>query len=196
MANTALLLIGFQNDYFSKQGLLNSLVSESSHITGVLENTFKLIETHSDKFKEIISTPICFTDDYNELTNPVGILSAIKEVGAFKKGTFGAQEIAQIKTLSHIITSIPGKRGLNAFSNTKLENYLRKSNIDHIVLSGTVTSICIDSTGRAAHEKGFRVSILSDCTSSRTPFEQQFYCENVFPLYANVVDSQEVISIL
>ncbi|WP_372859670.1 cysteine hydrolase [Pseudoalteromonas sp.] len=196
MSNAALLLIGFQNDYFSKKGILNSLISESSHITGVLENTFKLIETHSDKFKTIISTPICFTDDYSELTNPVGILNAIKEAGAFKKGTFGAEEIAQIKELDNIITTIPGKRGLNAFSNTKLETYLRELNIDHIVLSGTVTSICIDSTGRAAHEKGFNVTVLTDCTSSRTPFEQQFYCENVFPLYANVVDSHEVISLL
>ncbi|WP_213609461.1 cysteine hydrolase [Pseudoalteromonas sp.] len=193
MANSALLLIGFQNDYFSKQGILNPLINESSHITGVLDNTFKLIESHGDKFKAIISTPICFTNDYSELINPVGILSAIKEAGAFKEGTFGAQEIDQIKALSHIITTIPGKRGLNAFSNTKLENFLRKLNIDHIVLSGTVTSICIDSTGRSAHEKGFNVTVLTDCTSSRTPFEQQFYCENVFPLYANVIDSHDVI---
>ena len=57
--------------------------------------------------------------------------------------------------------------------------------IEHVVLAGAVTSICIDSTGRAAHERNYSVTILTDGTASRTPFEQSFYCENVFPLYAN-----------
>jgi nicotinamidase-related amidase len=61
------------------------------------------------------------------------------------------------------------------------------------VLAGTVTSICIDSAGRAAHERGYRVSILSDCTSSRSNFEQDFYCEQIFPLYANVVSSNDLL---
>jgi nicotinamidase-related amidase len=51
-----------------------------------------------------------------------------------------------------------------------------------------VTSICVDSTGRAAYDRGYKVSVLSDCTSGRTTFEQDFYCENVFPLYAEVID--------
>jgi len=61
--------------------------------------------------------------------------------------------------------------------------------VSEIVLAGTVTSICIDSTARSAVDLGFDVTILSDCTSSRTPFEQTFYCEEVFPLYARVISS-------
>jgi nicotinamidase-related amidase len=55
-----------------------------------------------------------------------------------------------------------------------------------------VTSLCIDSTGRAAYERGYQVSILADCCSARTPFEQEFFCENVFPLYANVINGSDV----
>ncbi len=55
-----------------------------------------------------------------------------------------------------------------------------------------MTSICIDSTGRAAHERGYRVSVLKDCTAGRTDFEQDFYCDKVFPLYAQVIDSEEL----
>ena len=62
-----------------------------------------------------------------------------------------------------------------------------------MVVCGAVTSICIDSTGRAAHERGYRVTILSDCTASRTPYEQEFYCENIFPLYANVLTAAEFL---
>ena len=57
-------------------------------------------------------------------------------------------------------------------------------------MAGVVCSICIDSTGRSAFERGYKVTMLSNCISGRTVFEQKFYCENIFPLYANVIDSQ------
>jgi hypothetical protein len=37
------------------------------------------------------------------------------------------------------------------------------------------------------------VSILKDCTAGRTSFEQNFYCENIFPLYAAVIDSEALL---
>ncbi|MGB1907571.1 MAG: cysteine hydrolase family protein, partial [Spongiibacter sp.] len=111
----------------------------------------------------------------------------IKEVGAFKAGATGSQTIPQLKKYETIIKEIPGKRGLNAFSNTDLEATLRSNGIEELVLAGAVTSVCIDSTGRHAADRGFNVSILSDCTSGRTTFEQEFYCDTIFPLYAKVI---------
>ncbi len=188
MEETALLLIGFQNDYFAKDGILHSVVEESSRVTGVIENTLNLLKNDGDKFGVVVSTPILFTPEYTELEEPVGILKTIKEVGAFKAGTRGAETIDAFQPYAGLIQEVPGKRGLNAFSNTDLEKLLRDRGINHVVLAGTVTSICIDSTGRHAAELGFKVSVLSDCTSGRTNFEQEFYCENVFPLYASVMD--------
>jgi nicotinamidase-related amidase len=91
---------------------------------------------------------------------------------------------------------VPGKRGLNAFTGTSLHELLQKHQITQIVLAGAVTSVCIDSTGRAAHEKGYRVSVLADCTCARTQFEQEFYLENVFPLYANVISAESFLESL
>ena len=70
---------------------------------------------------------------------------------------------------------------------------LKRVGIEEVVVCGAVTSICIDSTGRAAHERGYRVTILSDCTASRTPYEQEFYCENIFPLYSKVLTAAEFL---
>jgi nicotinamidase-related amidase len=88
---------------------------------------------------------------------------------------------------------VPGKRGLNAFARTELEDVLKQYDIEHVVPAGVVTSICIDSTGRAAHERGFSVHVLRDVTCGRTDMEQDFYCENIFPLYANVLDHHALI---
>ena len=194
LSKTALLLIGFQNDYFSPDGILYQVVEESSRVTGVVNNTLALLDKYIDKFALVLSTPIHFTQDYSELKNPIGILKVIAEVGAFKADSYGAQGIKVFDKYGKRIMQIPGKRGLNAFTHTELANVLNKNGITNIVLAGTVTSICIDSTARSAVELGFNVTVLNDCTSSRTPFEQSVYCEEVFPLYAKVCSHTELVN--
>ncbi len=191
---SALLLIGFQNDYFAADGILHRVIEESSKVTGVMANTLSLLEQAGHDFRLVISTPIIFTPDYSELEEPVGILRTIKDVGAFKAGTRGAMVVDEFAPYAELITELPGKRGLNAFSNTQLETLLRDNDINHLVLAGTVTSICIDSTARHAADLGFNVTVLSNCTSGRTNFEQDFYCENVFPLYAQVMGSEQLLA--
>jgi nicotinamidase-related amidase len=186
--HTALVLIGYQNDYFATDGVLYRVIEESSRVTGTLANTVGLLERLYPTPVLIVSTPIGFTPDYSELVEPVGILKTIKEIGAFKAGTKGAETIAELLQFGERIIEVPGKRGLNAFSNTDLDNLFEKRDIKHVVFAGVVTSICVDSTGRSAYERGYKVSILSDCTAGRTTFEQDFYCESVFPLYAEVID--------
>jgi nicotinamidase-related amidase len=187
MKKKALVLIGFQRDYFDKNGILHNVVEESLQTFNVLENTVNVVEyLKGSEDYLIISTPIVFSKDYFELKDPIGILSTIKDVGAFKSGEPGCETIDSIASFGDSILTIPGKQGLNAFVNTELEDILRKNNIEDVVLAGCVCSICIDSTGRSAAEKGFNVTMLSDCISSRTTFEHEFYMENVFPLYAEV----------
>ena len=191
--NTAILLIGFQNDYFASDGILHSVIEASATTVKTVENTTKLLHTLVDTDVLIISTPIFFTPDYEELVEPVGILKTIKDVGAFQKDAKGSATIPELKPFEHRILDIPGKRGLNAFINTNLNEILAQYHISNLVLAGAVTSVCIDSTGRSAYEQGYQVFVLNDCTSARTTFEQEFYFDNVFPLYAQPLSSSDLL---
>jgi hypothetical protein len=73
------------------------------------------------------------------------------------------------------ILSVPGKRGLNAFVGTHLEETLWVRGITDVVFCGSVASICIDSTGRYAAEHDFRVVVVGDCITGRTHVEHGFY---------------------
>ena len=192
MKKTALVLIGYQNDYFAPEGALVGALEDVEWRVKMLDNTVKLIEALSATDALIISTPIVFTQNYEELVEPTGILQTIVDVGAFKDGENGAETISELSNFGDRILEIPGKRGLNAFSNTDLDETLKERGITDVVIAGVVTSICIDSTGRAAHERGYRVSVVKDCTAGRTDFEQDFYCDKVFPLYAKVIESREL----
>jgi nicotinamidase-related amidase len=190
---TALILIGYQNDYFSPKGILHSVIEESSKVTNVIANTVHLLQNLVSSPTLIVTTPIFFTLNYEELIDPIGILKTIKEVNAFQMGTPGSETIAELHPFENRIMEVPGKRGFNAFINTNLDEVLKQRGITNVVIAGAVTSICIDSTGRSAHEKGYNVTILSDCTSARTVFEQEFYCSTVFPLYAQVMNNKELL---
>jgi nicotinamidase-related amidase len=190
---TALILIGFQRDYFDPEGILYSVVEESHRVSGTLANTINIIEAYKDSSMLMVNTPIVFSETYNELNNPIGILKTIREVQAFKSGTTGAETIDEITSFGDRILEVPGKRGFNAFSNTELDRILRERGIETVLIAGCVTSICVNATALQAFESGFDVMVLSDCTSGRTPIEQDFFCENVFPLFARVCASEDIL---
>ena len=189
---TAVIFIGYQNDYFASDGILRAVIEEADRNNQILNSTLALIKKLETTQATLIQTPIIFTSDYRELLKPVGILQTITEVGAFREGSSGAEVIPEFQAYGERIMTVVGKRGLNAFSNTQLDTILRGRGIQHVILAGAVTSICIDSTGRAAHERNYRVTVLSDCTASRTILEQNFYCDNIFPLYAEVIPSSHL----
>jgi len=192
--NTALILIGFQNDYFSKNGILRGVLENEKRTDDVLRRTASLIDSIKSTDVSIFSTPIIFSSDYSEILQSDGILSSIKEVNAFKEGATGSETVDEIKAFGDRIIEIPGKRGLNAFVQTDLDNALAKNEIKNVIFAGAVTSICIDSTARAAYEFGYRVFILDDCTAGRTDAEQDFFCGVVFPTYATISDSETIVN--
>lgn len=192
--STALILIGYQNDYFAKDGILRGVLENDERTTEVLNRTVSLVNSIKETPVKMVATPIIFTKDYSEIKQADGILAAIKQAGAFQAGEPGAATVPEIADFGDRIDEVPGKRGLNAFVETDLHKELESGGITHVAMAGAVTSICIDSTARAAYEKGMRVFILEDCTASRTDAEQSFFCDTVFPTYAEVIDSGQFIS--
>jgi nicotinamidase-related amidase len=193
---TAIILIGFQNDYFLPTGVLYQVIEAAARASKVLANTLDLVARLAKTPVTLICTPISFTPDYSELKDPVGILKAVRDLGAFQHGKEGSETIAELRQFGDRILSVPGKRGLNAFSNTALDAVLKERGIEDVVIAGVVTSICVDSTGRFAAEQGYRTTILSNCTSGRTEIEQSFYIDNIMPLYARVMDSSALLGAL
>ena len=188
-SNHALILIGFQNDYFAPSGVLRGVMENEDRNDRVVSRTVALVKSLVDSKIAIIGAPIVFTDDYKELRQADGILAAIKASGALRDGQDGTRTIDELLEFSDRIIEIPGKRGLNAFSNTTLARELISRDITDVAIAGAATSIWIDSTGRTAYEMGFRVSMLVDCISARTDMEQDIFCSKVFPTYATVTDS-------
>jgi len=189
--DTALILVGYQNDYFAPAGILRAVVEDPSRVAEVLANTLAFLHRVAATPLTIVATPICLEPGYRALSNSMGVLEAMKDSGAFRAGTRGAATIPALAAFGDRVLYVTGKQGFNAFSNTALDCVLRERGIRHVLLAGMVTSLCIDSTGRGAYERGYGVTILADCTSARTRAEQEFFCRNIFPLYSRVIETGE-----
>jgi len=190
MSGHALLLVGFQNDYFDAAGALSGFLEPQDRPAKILERTSSLVERALDLDVVAISTPIRFTPDYSELVEPVGILAEIVARRAFGQDSFGGATVSAMERFGSRVLELPGKRGLDAFSNTRLDAELRERGVREVALTGVLTSLCIDSTARTALELGYSVSILEDCTGGRTAFEQEYFCGEIFPMFARVESSE------
>lgn len=192
-SSTALVLVGFQNEYFGPEGGLRREIDNADALELVLSATVGLIDALADTEALIVSTPIVFTPTYEELINPVGVLAAIKAKRAFQSGTEGAQVVAALERFGARIADVPGRRGLNAFLDTGLDELLAACGVVNVVLAGALACVNVDSSARTALERGYRVSILADCTLSRTKSEHDLFCRRIFPLYAEVLTSMQLL---
>ncbi len=193
---TALLLVGFENDKYAATGLLRGIVESAERIDAALARTLRFMRAVALLPVVVISTPIAFDPAEASTTKPRGILAAIRGMGALQRGTWGAEPVAELAEFSSVITTIPNRRGFNAFTDTGLQEILAERGVRTVLIAGNSTGLCVDATGRTAAELGYDVTILTDCIYGRTLLEDRVYCEQIFPLYAHTATSTEVLDLL
>jgi len=59
------------------------------------------------------------------------------------------------------------KEEVSAFNGTELKVYLEENEIDHLVLVGMQTHMCLEGTTRAAYDLGFDCIVISDACATR-----------------------------
>ena len=61
------------------------------------------------------------------------------------------------------------KLGYGAFHGTKLDDLLRQRAVESLIVTGTVTQICVEETAREAFHYGYKTTVVSDAVSSYLP---------------------------
>jgi nicotinamidase-related amidase len=61
------------------------------------------------------------------------------------------------------------KFGYGAFHNTNLDDLLKARHVESVLVTGTVTQICVEETARESFKRGYRTTIISDAVSSYMP---------------------------
>jgi nicotinamidase-related amidase len=85
------------------------------------------------------------------------------------------------------------KRGYDAFSGTLLDGALRARSVTSLVVTGTMTDICVLATVTAALHRQYRVTLVEDGVATLWPEIQRAALDIIGRAYGRVVTAKEVI---
>ncbi|OON59696.1 isochorismatase [Massilia sp. KIM] len=88
------------------------------------------------------------------------------------------------------------KRQWGAFYGTELDQLLRRRGIDTLVLCGIATNFGVESTARAAFDRGYALVFAEDAMSSMEAEAHHFACRQVFPRMGRVRSTRTLIDML
>ena len=77
------------------------------------------------------------------------------------KGTSGSEFAAGLDVLDSDV--IVTKNRYDAFYNTNLQTYLDSNDVSEVLICGVKTEVCVESTVRAAYNRDYDVTVLTDC---------------------------------
>ncbi len=85
---------------------------------------------------------------------------------------------------------VKGKKGLDAFPGSDLEDQLKANGIETVAIGGFLTNCCVESTMRTAYEKGFNVITLTDCSKVMPIYTQTLKVLKLIPHTYNTTLAQ------
>ena len=144
MADTALVVIDIQNDYFPGGSMeLEGAEAAASHASSVLRS-------YRDKNLPVIH---------------VRHLSVRPGATFFIPGTRGADIHESVRPLAG--ETVVEKNFPNSFRATGLQDLLEKQGIKNLVVAGMMTHMCVDASVRHAADLGYKVTLLADACATR-----------------------------
>jgi ureidoacrylate peracid hydrolase len=94
------------------------------------------------------------------------------------------------------ITLIKNRYSALAHGSSSLERVLRNMGIDTVLIAGTKTNICCESTARDAMMLDFNVVMLSDCTAALSDDEHLATLETIIQQFGDVLTGDEAVALL
>jgi nicotinamidase-related amidase len=92
----------------------------------------------------------------------------------------------------HLVT----KRTWGAFTNTGLDEHLKKLGVTQVVILGVATSAGVESTARHASENGFHVTLAIDAMTDMNADAHTNSITRIFPRLGETGTTQEIIDLL
>jgi nicotinamidase-related amidase len=165
--STALVIVDMQNDFVDPHGRLSVAGSRATvpQVAGLRD----LARTHA--------MLVVYTQDWHDGEDPEFALWGPHAVG----GTWGAEIVQELAPAPQDL--VIRKLRYDGFYDTPLEHELRRRQIDTLIVTGTVSNICVLHTAGSAALRWFSVVVPVDAISALTEFDQYAALRQISFLY-------------
>jgi ureidoacrylate peracid hydrolase len=115
---------------------------------------------------------------------------------AFAEGSFGHQIWPGLEVTEDDLKVLKYRFGAFVNGSSRLHEELQARGIDTLIITGTATNVCCESTARDAMMMNYKVIFVSDGTATFTDAEHNATLANMMMLFADVMSTQEVVGLL
>jgi len=116
-----------------------------------------------------------------------------RTIESLSPGGSGQDIWHELKTADEDIKLFKNRYSALIPGSSQLERMLRSLDIDTLLISGTKTNICCESTARDAMMLDFKVVMVSDATAALSIEEHRGALENVIQQFGDVLTTDEVL---
>ena len=172
---SALILIEFQNAWLGENAKLASLMLDTAQFETSKQKALQAL-TYARKIgMHVIHVPFIVSGDYRELGGAnarLGLRAAIQNAGTWQGE---AEDFSKTFAPSAQEFIASGRIGASGFAGSNLDAILRNNGIETLFLTGYATNVCVESTLREAHDRGYNAYVVSDAVSAFTREQKAFF---------------------
>ncbi len=111
-------------------------------------------------------------------------------------GEWGYEICDELDVLDGDIRAWKTRHSAFVHGHGNLQEKLQEANIENLLIGGTVTNFCCETTGRDAMMYDYRAVMVSDCNAARFPEDHSAGLTTFFQSFGDVYTSVEVIAVL
>jgi ureidoacrylate peracid hydrolase len=113
---------------------------------------------------------------------------------AFTPGAYGHQIWSDLEVLPQDLKVLKRRFGAFVPGSSNLHEILQARGIDTIIVTGTVTNVCCESTARDAMMMNYKVAFVSDGNAALTDAEHNATLGSMAVIFADVMTTDEVVA--
>jgi len=190
---TALIVVDMQNA-FCKPGA-PAEVPASRNIIGNINNLADTLRSRGGSIIWVVSAFNCKNgrSDWENFFNYIVAAEVRSQTMDYMApGAEGVALWAELDARTEDIYVEKNRYGCFVPGASQLERILRSHGIDCLLIAGTKTNICCETTARAAFDMDFKVILVSDCCAALSDREHLATMENMIQQFGDVMTAQEV----
>ncbi|WP_183094556.1 isochorismatase family cysteine hydrolase [Nocardioides stalactiti] len=192
-ATTAFLACHWENDVVGADGAFAPFFRAEIERRGVIDVAKRVIDAAHSAGAQVVYTRVAFKEGHADLVTNIPLLGVVAQQGSLLDNTPATEIIDELKPEAGDWNLANPK--VSAFASSNLDERLRASGIDTVVIFGVATNISVESTGRSAGDLGYRVVVVEDACSAADQATHDATIAS-FGLLGEVVSADDVIAAL
>lgn len=191
--SSALVLIEYQNEWLDENSKLYKLMKDKKQFEESIKNSKEALEYARKIGMKVIHIPLILSDDYKEFGNgQYGLRAVIPQVKTWQDKSKDFHKDFVPKKNEFIVS---GRLGASGFAGSNLDAILRNNGIETLYMTGFATNVCVESTFREAHDKGYNSIVIDDATSSFTKEEKEFFIKNIVHHFGANISTKDFLNL-